>query len=105
MTQYKKDIIKYAKNSALFSFLIGTLIFFAFLLFRIEFIALFAILFVLLASVINGLILLQLFYLWFIKVNDRNELRKVILIVLINIPIALVFLKIGGSLYRNKFGV
>ncbi|MFD2908726.1 hypothetical protein ACFSX9_08240 [Flavobacterium ardleyense] len=105
MISIDKEAISDAKKTALISFLIGTAIFLAFVFFNFEFIAYIGIIFVLLATLVNGIKLLLLIY-RLIKANknDRIEITKTILLILANIPIALVYLKIAGSLFKDRFG-
>lgn len=104
MNEFENDIISMAKKTALISFILGSVIFVVFLFSNIETITYIAILFVFIATITNAIILLQLAYIWFLKVERRKEIRNVIFLVLINIPIALIFMKIGGSLFRDRFG-
>lgn len=104
MTEYEIDIINYAKKIAIASFIIGSLIFLASLILNLEGLAFLGMLFVLFAILANGITVVQLFYLWIFRKNKRDVLGKVILLVLANIPIALIFMKIGGNIYRSKFG-
>jgi hypothetical protein len=103
--EFEKDIIEIAKKTAVISTIIGSSIFFIFLFLNIESVAYIGFLFVLFASIANGIVLIQLTYLWFSKTDKRKEVRNVILLVLINIPIALIYIKIGGILFRSRFGI
>lgn len=105
MSEFKKKTIDYAKKIAIGSFIIGSAIFLTFLFFSVELLAYIGVLFVLFAIIANGIILLQLIYLWLSKKNERVDIRNAIILVLINIPIAIVFMKIGGNLFRYRFGL
>lgn len=104
MEEFEKNILDYAKNMAIGSFLIGTLIFVSFVLFSIENLAYMGVLFVLLAIMANGIILFQQIYLWVHQKENRIAIRNAIFLVLANLPIAFIFLKIGAQLYTNRFG-
>lgn len=105
MNEFKKDVIIQAKRIAIGSFIIGSLIFLTFLFLSIKVLAFLGILFVLFALIANGITLLQLIYLWVWKKRRGVDIRNTILLVLANIPIALVYMKIGGALFRNRFGM
>tara|TARA_B100000809_G_scaffold266348_1_gene328635 strand:- start:2837 stop:3106 length:270 start_codon:yes stop_codon:yes gene_type:complete len=88
MSEFEKDVIIYSKKIAIASFIIGILIFLVFLLFSLEALAYLGVLFVLFTIFINGLMLLQLIYLWISIKSKRVVFGKVILFVLANIPVA-----------------
>lgn len=104
MSEFEKHTIDYAKKIAVGSFIIGSIIFLTFLFLSIEILAYLGVIFVSFAIIANGIILLQLIYLWISEKNKRAEIRNIIILVLTNIPIALIYLKIGGNLFRNRFG-
>ena len=103
MTEYEIDIINYAKKIAITSFIIGSLIFLAFLILNVESIAAFGFLFALFAILANGMTLIQLVFLWVFRKSKRVIFGKVILLVLANIPIALIFIKITRYVYNYRF--
>ena len=105
MDDFERDIIFQAKKVAYGSFIIGSLIFFLFLFFSIEVLAFIGILFLFLAIIANTITLFQLLYLFFLNKSINIEIRNSILLLLINIPIALLYLKIGANLFRGRFGM
>ncbi len=105
MSEFEKDTINYAKKIAISSFIIGSSIFLSFLFLSIESLAYLGVLFLLLAFIANATILLQLFYIRFWQKSKNIDVRNVIILVLANIPIALIYIKIGANLFRDRFGI
>lgn len=105
MDDFEKDLIFQAKRVAYGSFIIGSLIFFLFLFFSIEVLAYIGILFLFLAIIANAITLFQFLYLLFLNKSINVEIRNGMLLLLINIPIALLYLKIGANLFRSRFGI
>jgi hypothetical protein len=105
MTEFEENTISYAKKITIGSFIIGTLIFLSFLFIKLKSLAYIGVIFLLLAIIANGILFLQLIYLWFSKKTEKTNIRKAILFVLANIPIAFLYLKIGGYLFKNRFGM
>lgn len=105
MTEFEANTISYAKKITIGSFIIGTLIFLSFLFIKLEALAYIGVLFLLFAIITNGIILLQLIYLLFSKKVAKTNIRNAIFFVLVNIPITFLYLKIGGELFKNRFGM
>jgi hypothetical protein len=97
MTEFQQDLINQAKKIAKGSFIIGTGILVSFWLFRFQIIAIVGFFFLLLAVLANGIMLLFLIYLWFLRKKERFEIGKVILLVIANIPNC-----IGVCIYWSK---
>ncbi|HNP32708.1 MAG TPA: hypothetical protein PKN96_05400 [Flavobacterium sp.] len=95
VTQTQSDTGKFSTYLALTSFGIGTLFLVAHLQFpEVEQILIFGLLYVILAILLNGIALINLIYQLIIKPRERETLVIRIMILLSNIPIALLYLNI-----------
>ena len=90
INQIKK--LAFSTQVAVYSFLMGTLLFLlSFPFYENEFIYPIGILYVILATFINLMILIWLLYYLIVNKNERQEIVIEILVLLINIPIALAY--------------
>jgi len=85
---------KFSTYLAITSFGIGTLLLILFLLFPMPLLIIIGYFYILLAILINGITLLYLFYLFIIHRLKREIIAIRMLILLANIPIALLYLNI-----------
>ncbi len=104
MNEFSDDALLQAKRVAITSFIGGSVIFFAFVIFKIKLIALVGIAFLLFAILANGISFSYILYLWLWKRNRTIKIRKLILLILLNIPAAIIYSKIAGAIYRTAFG-
>lgn len=91
----KKSYLKwdFATKIALGSFAIGTVLFFTYKVIpKLDILFLIGLYYVLLAIMINTIMLLYLIFLCFILPEERENLALKIILILCNIPIAILFL-------------
>lgn len=95
--------ITYAKLTAVFSFVVGIIIF---LIYNynpnVPYIVGIGLCFLFFAFIINSLVLLRLIYYWTKYRERRSELRKLILIISINIPIAVIITYLSYKVFMNN---
>lgn len=101
MKTHTKSTGKFSTYLAITSFGIGTLLLILFLLFPMVLLIYIGYFYILLAILINGITFLHLFYLFLIHRLRREIIAIRMLILLANIPIALLYLNI--VLHNNLF--
>ena len=92
--KYQSDYFKSSKTLAFWSFIIGTIVLITFYFSKSHSFILFGLLYVCLAALISGGLLIKLIFNWFTDRYHRKDIFKAILILLCNIPIVLIYIKI-----------
>ena len=88
---------------ALFTFSIGTILFASyFLLKNNDLLIIIGIYYILFAFVVNGFILLNLIYQFFIKPNEKHSIIIQILFIMGNIPIAIIYFYLVLNSFNNS---
>lgn len=90
------------KKTALFSFLIGTLILGIYYITQYNGIIYISILFITLAFLVNTFLAIYLLYQFFKNKKNRKAIGFTLLVMTLNIPIGLYYIDLGFTLY-NKF--
>ena len=57
------------------------------------------------AVFINGFFFIKLIYYWLSNTAERNKIRNTLFLMLLNIPIAYAYVKIGLEIYSNSFSI
>ncbi len=99
------NVISYGKMSAFCTFLIGTFILGTFYLYQHSSIIFVSLFYMVVASFVNGFIFIKLISFWFSNPNDRKEIRNILLFMLLNIPIAYIYVRIGLEIYSDSFSI
>lgn len=95
--------ITYAKLTAVFSFIIGIVIFSIYNFNpNIPYIVGIGLCFLFFAFIINSLVLMRLIYYWTKYWERRSKLRKLILIICINIPIAVLITYLSYKVFISN---
>ena len=90
-----------SKKFAFWSFLIGTLLLLTFYLSKSIEIAVLGFFYVCITALLNGGLLIRLIFEWINQKQVRYEISKVIALILINIPVAILYYKVALWILGN----
>lgn len=98
--QYKSATGIFSTQLAIGSFIVGTLLLIAYLIHPSDESILGIFIYLTIATIINLIVLLRLWFLYLTQKNHREYYTIKILILLANIPIVFVYMKIVGETYK-----
>jgi ABC-type methionine transport system permease subunit len=97
-----ENVINLGKKSALFSFLLGSIIIVFYYFTHYNSVIYFSLFFIIVAFIVNTTIAIYLIIGYFKYKPFKNAIIKTLLLMIVNIPIGLFYLDLGFTLY-SKF--
>jgi hypothetical protein len=98
-----EDCISCGRKVALFTFLVGSTILISYYFYRHSSFLFFSLFFMVVAFFVNTYISLLLISFWSKNSDSRKKIVQTILLILVNIPIAYAYVKIGLGMYGSTF--
>ena len=99
------DCIAVGRKVALGTFLIGSAILAAYYFNNHSTIIFLSLFFLVVAVFINTYVFIRLLMTWATNKPERNKIRNTLFLLLLNIPIAYAYVKIGLEIYGNSFSI
>ncbi len=100
-----EECISFGRKVALFTFLIGSAILGAYYIFKDSSFIFLSLLFMVASFFSNSFIFIKLLFCWIANPTYRNKIRNTMLLLLLNIPIAYAYVKIGLEIYNRSFSI
>ncbi len=102
---FVEDCISFGRKVALFTFLIGSAILGAYYIFKDSSFIFLSLLFMVVSFFSNSFIFIKLLISWMANQTHRRKIRNTMLLLLLNIPIAYAYVKIGLEIYSKSFSI
>ena len=99
------DCIAVGRKVALVTFLLGSVILAAYYFNNHSSIIFLSLFFMVAAIFINTYVFLRLIMCWTTNKSEGNKIRNTLFLLLLNIPIAYVYVKIGLEIYSKSFSI
>jgi hypothetical protein len=100
-----EDCIAVGRKVALGTFIIGSTILAAYYFYNNSSIIFLSLFFLVVAVFINTYVFIRLAMSWTTNKPERNKIRNTLFLLLLNIPIAYAYVKIGLEIYSNSFSI
>ena len=100
-----EDCIAVGRKVALGTFLVGSAILAAYYFNNNSSIIFLSLFFMVAAIFINTYVFIRLVMSWTTNKPERNKIRNTLFLLLLNIPIAYAYVKIGLEIYGNSFSI
>ena len=100
-----EDCISFGRKVALFTFLIGSAILGAYYIYSNSSLIFLSLFFMVASFFSNSFIFIRLFFCWIANQTHRTKIRNTMLSLLLNIPIAYAYVKIGLEIYNRSFSI
>lgn len=100
-----EDCIALGRKVALGTFLAGSVILAAYYFKNHSSIIFLSLFFMVAAIFINSYVFVRLIMCWTTNQRERNKIRNTLILLLLNIPIAYAYVKIGLEIYSKSFSI